>query len=63
MFCKNCGKELNEGSIFCSACGVKQTNIYTKVFTRNGLSEKDFINLQENKKTAVKFYRSFSFIV
>lgn len=44
MFCKNCGKELNQGSIFCSACGVKQTNIYTKVFTRNGLSEKDFIN-------------------
>ena len=22
-FCKNCGKELEEGSIFCSECGTK----------------------------------------
>ncbi|MCI7428946.1 MAG: zinc-ribbon domain-containing protein [Methanobrevibacter sp.] len=22
-FCKNCGKELEEGSIFCNECGTK----------------------------------------
>jgi hypothetical protein len=43
MFCKKCGKELNENDIFCSGCGAKQVNIYKEVFVRNGISEKDFI--------------------
>ena len=24
MFCKNCGKEVKDGAVFCAACGVKQ---------------------------------------
>lgn len=44
MNCKKCGKEINDGSAFCPLCGAKQVEIYTKVFTRNGLSENDFIN-------------------
>ena len=43
MICKNCGKEINEASAFCPLCGAKQVDIYTKVFTRNGLSEDEFI--------------------
>ena len=27
MFCKNCGKELDSGSNFCSHCGTKQTEV------------------------------------
>lgn len=27
MFCKNCGKELTDGAVFCSACGMKQSKI------------------------------------
>lgn len=31
MFCKNCGKELNEGTAFCTSCGaqVNQTSFET----------------------------------
>lgn len=43
MFCKNCGKEIAEGDLFCSQCGTKQVNTYKEVFVRNGLSEQDFI--------------------
>lgn len=43
MFCKQCGKEINNGDAFCSGCGAKQTNTYKEVFVRNGLPEADFI--------------------
>ena len=57
MICKKCGKEIADGSSFCSLCGAKQIETYTKVFTRNGLSEKDFIDninkwFQSNPKVA-----------
>lgn len=26
MYCKNCGKELDEGTLFCDGCGVVQNN-------------------------------------
>ena len=57
MTCKKCGKEINEGSAFCPLCGAKQVEIYKKVFSRNGLSEKDFIDainkwFNENPKVA-----------
>lgn len=43
MICKKCGKEIADGSKFCPSCGEKQVDIYKKVFTREGFSEKDFI--------------------
>ena len=43
MYCKNCGKEIGEGDLFCSQCGTKQVTTYKEVFVRNGLSEQDFI--------------------
>ena len=43
MICKKCGKELNDNDMFCSGCGAKQVEIYKEIFTRNGISEKDFI--------------------
>ncbi len=43
MFCKKCGKELNNDDRFCSGCGAKQVTTYKEVFVRNGLTEKEFI--------------------
>ena len=43
MYCKNCGKEIGEGDLFCSQCGTKQVTTYKEVFVRYGLSEQDFI--------------------
>lgn len=43
MYCKNCGKEIGEGDLFCPKCGTKQATTYQEVFVRNGVSEQDFI--------------------
>lgn len=43
MFCKQCGREMNDGDTFCPSCGTKQVMVYKEVFVRNGLSEADFI--------------------
>jgi len=35
MFCKNCGKVLNQGELFCSNCGIKaETEINTNVIKK-----------------------------
>lgn len=44
MRCVKCGEEIAEGSAFCCICGAKQTATCREVFTRNGLSEADFID-------------------
>ena len=45
MFCKNCGKELKDGTAFCSECGAKQA-------IQNDLSEKsDNETIKDNEST------------
>lgn len=34
MFCKNCGKEMKDGSAFCSECGTKNEQGTTEVNTQ-----------------------------
>lgn len=45
MWCKNCGKELEDGSRFCIACGTEQSQAYEPQRTS------DYSNMQEKEKT------------
>lgn len=40
MFCKNCGTEINEGTVFCSNCGAKIENVDIPVETSVNLQKK-----------------------
>lgn len=44
MFCRNCGKELNEGTAFCTTCGaqVNQTSFGTTANTKSKIDSGGF---------------------
>lgn len=45
MFCKNCGKELEEGAAFCSACGMQNEP--------EGVAEQEKVRLVDEEETVV----------
>ena len=40
MFCKQCGNEISEGSVFCGKCGASQTNQPAKNNSANSASKR-----------------------
>lgn len=44
-FCIHCGLEIQPGSEYCSHCGKKQVQRYTKQFTRSNMSNDEFIQM------------------
>ena len=53
MFCKNCGKELNEDAAFCPACGARQTENTDKESNPQD-REKGVENLQSGEKDSTQ---------
>lgn len=49
MFCKNCGKELNETANFCTYCGDKITKTEEIIDTKNGFTKEDIECLNSNE--------------
>jgi len=43
MYCKNCGKTLNQGEMFCPDCGVKVEN--KNINNSNNISQNNIYNL------------------
>lgn len=56
MYCSKCGKEVVEGSEFCSYCGAKLNN------NERNFLEKEHINREQNSIPKRKIWRvSFSY--
>lgn len=56
MFCKNCGKELDEGMLFCSLCGARQQTVPTETVAE----EVSDTNLSASEDTSANFVVSDS---
>lgn len=61
MYCKNCGKELPKGALFCSRCGQKVTELQSgKSLFKNVASNKDEAKVRQ-KSEKIKSIKSTKF--
>jgi len=54
MYCKKCGKEIDNDSIFCSSCGTKVPNTQTKKSSTQEINDVSDTSKQEKKPVAKK---------
>lgn len=60
MFCKNCGSELADGSMFCQFCGSSMDNDFdATVVVRNRIARKEHYNFVEAIKSLFSNYGNF----
>ena len=48
MFCKNCGKQIEENTKFCVYCGAKQVDTSTSDVQNGSLQDQNFGNVEQN---------------